>query len=126
MVEDMAALRQVQKEREHKREEKLRQEGEAKGNNLWNSIVGAIFRGNSTDEEEQLDEMLIQKLNGESARGISNTTMKDELLNVAGLSEDIPQTLGKIEFENLKMDMRQLFFGAIPFIRHVSLSPYPI
>ena len=119
MVEDMAALRQVQKEREQKREEKLKQEATSKGNSWWNFAFSTIFRGNNSNSEE-LDEMLIQQLNGQTVVDVTNTTAEKEIMNMAGLSEDIPQTLGKIEFENLKMDMRRVVFGAIPIVKRVS------
>ena len=134
MVEDMAALRQVQKEREEKerkaREEKDRDEG---GSSWWSDVLGYVWRSNSDDDgesNEDLEESIIERLSGKSAVvDISNATVGDDLIALTGTAiknddgDDgaTSDTLGKIEFENLKIDLRQLVFGAVPVVKRVSI-----
>jgi EF-hand domain pair len=100
MVEDMAALRQVQKEREEK-ENKNPFTTDSLGQ-LWGWALGSVLRGNKESEEQ-----------AESGG--------DEIAGEA-LVETLPEATGKIVLEGLKIDLRQLVFGAIPLLRHVSDS----
>ena len=127
MVEDMAALRQVQKEREQKLEEKQRQDASSNaGDSWWSSAVNTVLRGNydaTAENDETLDdETLIQQLNEKEVIDISDDPVTDDILVMtesALQDDDTPENMGKIELEDLKIDLRQLVFGAMPGVKHV-------
>ena len=111
MVEDMAALRQVQKEREQKEQED-KNNGENLFGNLWNAV-----RGSNQDEGTEIEE-------GVDQLSIANATEGNEIGAIAetALPNQVPETTGKIILENVKVDLRQAVFGAIPIVKHVSVS----
>jgi hypothetical protein len=122
MVEDMAALRSVQKEREEKRlldeQEKEQRNGQWWN---WNSWATSILRGNGNATDAELDELLRQQLKSKQGQAVLDMAPESvEMLDVTDLVESAPETLGKIELENLKVDLRRLVFGAIPIVKRVS------
>ncbi|CAB9512266.1 expressed unknown protein [Seminavis robusta] len=98
MVDDMAALRQLQKEKEGQENNPSQEE---KGGPWWASAIGSVLRLNSNKEQE------------ESLADIADGA------GVAAIADSVPETTGKIVMENLKIDLRQLVFGAIPILRYI-------
>jgi EF-hand domain pair len=101
MVEDMAALRQVQKEREEKEKNPFTFENIAP---WWVSTFGSVLRGNKVSTDQAVSD--------------GNEIFSEAIVEMA--NDTVPETTGKIVLEGLKIDLRQLVFGAIPFVRHVS------
>lgn len=138
MVEDMAALRQVQKERDQKQEmeEKQRQEStngsSAEGSNSggeswWSSAVNTVsraFSNNTLSDEVLSDETLIQQLNDKEILDISDAAVTDDILAITEKAlegdDNAPEDIGQILLEDMKVDLRQLAFGALPGIKRIT------
>ena len=129
MVDDMAALRKVQKEQEQKEEEKQRQDTSSKNQSGWlysalaNVMrVGNVFNFAAEKGNPDLDdESLAQALSENEVLDISQSTMADDILETVSVLQDTdtPENLGKIELEDVKIDLRQLVFGAVPGVKYV-------
>ena len=130
MVDDMAALRKVQKEQEEKEEEeRLRQDPSNSDNSGWFSSavtnvmrVGNVFNFTGGNNQSELDdEALAQQLKEKEVVDISESTMADDILATVSVLQDTdtPENMGKIELEDMKIDLRQLVLGAMPGVKHV-------
>lgn len=107
MVEDMAALREVQKEKQQKRDgvKKESSGGMFKSiKGLYQSVVG------KDDNVTEIETPEAPKSLADAAKELG----KDPALNVPGS--------GTIVFSDMKIDLRRLPFGAIPVVKSVSVK----
>jgi len=125
MVEDMAALRRVQLEQEQKEAEKQEQDA-SDGDSWWSSAVNTVMKvggmnANSNKNDENLDETLVEQLQKRDTIDSTNAAVADDLLSMTESAMDKSQaSKGKIELEDLKIDLRRLIFGAIPIVKHIT------
>ena len=79
--------------------------------NLWNTL--------RANQEEYEIEHNVDQLD------IANSTDGNEIVAIAetaSLQNQVPETTGKIVLENVKVDLRQVLFGALPVVKRVSPS----
>jgi len=110
MVEDMAALRRVQKEKQSQQQsEEHLSLVKRLGNILrWavQSLVGLI----STAPKEIANKTSEELFNDDINSGNNSSRLVDTL----------PKGSGTITFSDMKLDLRQLAFGAIPIIKRIT------
>jgi Ca2+-binding EF-hand superfamily protein len=146
MVEDMAALREAQDEKRNEELERIRIEEEGPGwtgsalNAMRNSVgfakssagalasyVAGFFGGNQQDEPTvpssatiiANDAAIVVPMNNDSS-----TATDCAETNVENVSrqevENVANSLGSIVLTDLKLDLRRLLFGAVPFLNKIT------
>jgi hypothetical protein len=117
MVEDMAALRE---EQEHQEQEQQRVEQQSLQG--WFSSVSSFVSNMIRKKEPELQcPPQLSMVDGEST-GLTLDEEVEEATNAATEINSISSSkpLGSITLSDLKLDLRRLFFGAIPIVKHLT------
>jgi Ca2+-binding EF-hand superfamily protein len=130
LVEDMAALRQAQREEEERQErEALEKQSKEGFFSPVRKFVGRWWKSTPVGDSQNVQVVNgnVQTVNGDvktvnGDRGaVEMATDSSSGRKIVDISQDsATQALGSITFSDLKLDLRRLIFGAVPVLKHIT------
>lgn len=118
LVADMAKLRQVEKDRQERRKEEEEKPG------LFHKVAKWIWR---KEDEAALEEEMRIHVEAKSQLGVTdisenNFDSSDDLVNIDhdAAVDSVTRGSGSIVLQDLKLDLRQLIFGFVPFLKRIT------
>ena len=138
LVEDMAAVRDAQRTKQRDREEKMQERLEGKGGiqplkwvkfarstiNRWASKYVPIASSEDMEETSAKPIETDAKAEKKNSSRLTNSQVDFEgaqdISNDPSFIDSISNGEGSIVLSDLKLDLRRLFFGAVPLLKHVS------
>jgi len=131
MVEDMATLREVEEEQQRKLEGKERAREEQDRSDGWFGAASNFISG-LFGKRDDFDEVADGNTNGGSSNSLAFPSTlringdRNATFSPGGYSTQTAEevlsikTLGSITLSDLKLDLRRLLFGAIPFVKRIT------
>ena len=142
LTEDMAAVRDAQRTKQRDREEKMQERLEGKGGiqplkwikfakstiNRWASKYIPVASSEDMEETEVKPIETEAKAEKKKSSPLTNSQVDFEgaqdISNDPSFIDSISNGEGSIVLSDLKLDLRRLFFGAVPLLKHVSAQSY--
>jgi EF-hand domain pair len=130
MVEDMAALRQAQKERQEELQKRQIAIAEGESDSWLSYVRNSLFwwtsRGDKgkaavNGETKQNDFALTHTYEGKKLSASIQSARAPTVYNMSAVNDSaVSKALGSITLSDLKLDLRRLFFGAVPILKHIT------